>query len=141
MLCPRDGTTLVSEKYEAEVVVDRCPSCHGLWLDKGELEAVQETLEHDYSEQLAHIDTVARAYEMARQKAQPVPACPKCLKALHAEEYAHSSQILVDRCGNCGGIWLDFGEVQALEKFFEQEQGAHTGILKGFFGSLLARLG
>jgi Zn-finger nucleic acid-binding protein len=132
--------TLATEKYEGDVPVDRCPLCHGLWLDKGELEAVQKTLEHDYSKELTHINTVAPAYEMARQRVRPVVNCPKCRSPLHAEEYAYCSQILIDRCGKCGGIWLDTGEVQALEQFFERERGAHKDILKGFFASLLERL-
>ncbi|MDV6032967.1 MAG: zf-TFIIB domain-containing protein [Phycisphaera sp. RhM] len=56
MKCPRDGATLASETYEADVVVDRCPMCRGLWLDSGELKTIQETIEHDYSQQLQRIN-------------------------------------------------------------------------------------
>jgi hypothetical protein len=38
-LCPRDGTKLVTRK-EHGVEVDTCPACRGLWIDKGELEAM-----------------------------------------------------------------------------------------------------
>lgn len=140
MQCPRDAKNLASERYEGEVLVDRCPSCRGIWLDKGELETIQETLERDYSEELAKVNVVARAYELARQKARPVASCPKCQNSMHAEEYAYCSQILIDRCVKCGGIWLDGGELQALEKFFERETGAHQEVRKGFFGSLLQKL-
>lgn len=138
MQCPHDKAVLKSEKYEGDVVVDRCPSCLGLWLDKGELEKVQETLEHDYSEQLNHVNSVASAYELARQKMHPVAACPKCQGSMHAEEYAYCSQIQVDRCVKCKGIWLDAGELRALEQFFERETIDHVGLLKGFFASLLS---
>ena len=136
MQCPRDSKNLASERYEGEVLVDRCPSCHGVWLDKGELEAVQETLARDYSEELATVNLVARAYELARQKTRPVASCPKCQSPMHAEEYAYCSQILIDRCVTCSGIWLDAGELQALETFFERQTGAHQEVRKGFFGSL-----
>lgn len=36
-LCPVDGATLVSETLSG-VVIDRCPTCKGVWLDGGELE-------------------------------------------------------------------------------------------------------
>ena len=136
MLCPRDRAVLSNEKYESDVLVDRCPSCDGIWLQRGELEAIQESLERDYSTELRGIDVVALAYERARQAVRPDIACPSCGSSLQPEEYAYCSQILVDRCGKCGGIWLDSGELKALERFFERE----TGIRKGFFASLLRRI-
>lgn len=39
MRCPKCGGTLVTEEFH-RVQIDRCPDCHGMWLDKGELEAV-----------------------------------------------------------------------------------------------------
>ncbi len=35
--CPRDGTTMVA-KQSSHVTIDQCPTCEGIWLDKGELE-------------------------------------------------------------------------------------------------------
>lgn len=35
--CPRDGATLVSKEFN-HVVIDQCPTCEGIWLDKGELD-------------------------------------------------------------------------------------------------------
>lgn len=35
--CPRDGTALVARETQ-HVVIDECPACGGVWLDKGELE-------------------------------------------------------------------------------------------------------
>ena len=150
MQCPRDGTTLTSEPYEGDVVVERCASCAGLWLDSGELKAVQETIEHDYAGELQQINAVARAYEIARQQARPEIDCPVCHSHLEPREYAYCSQILIDRCVTCGGVWLDAGELQALEKFFEtaraesqEEQAqeeARSEMRRGFFASLWQRL-
>ena len=46
VICPACTTscTGVSLAGHPEPKIDRCPSCHGLWLDRGELEAVYDAL-------------------------------------------------------------------------------------------------
>jgi hypothetical protein len=39
--CPRCDGVLAEISYE-DVLVDRCESCHGVWLDAGELERLTE---------------------------------------------------------------------------------------------------
>lgn len=44
--CPRDGARLTTMEYgETSVVVDACPTCHGIWLDRGEYEKIIEDLD------------------------------------------------------------------------------------------------
>ncbi len=132
--------------WEAAIVVDECVSCRGVWLDKNELEQVQQTLERDYAEELRHINVVAQAYEMARQKAAGNIRCPHCDGELFKREYCYCSQILIDSCPRCG-IWLDKGELDALEQFFERERPALRGeasaqsVRRGFWASLTSLFG
>jgi uncharacterized protein len=118
--CPRDGTPLTTEPYGDNTTVDRCRACAGVWLDPGELETIQQG-SHISPAELDDVDVIADAYEMARQKALPGIKCPRCGLSLEAVEYAYCSRILIDRCAKCGGIWLDAGELEALEKFFKRE--------------------
>jgi hypothetical protein len=37
--CPRDGAKLVT-RNEKGVTIDFCPTCHGMWLDKGDVQTV-----------------------------------------------------------------------------------------------------
>ena len=37
--CPKCGAGLQTEEFH-KIQVDRCPECHGLWLDAGEIDAV-----------------------------------------------------------------------------------------------------
>ena len=39
MKCPKCGADLVTEDFHG-VQIDRCPECHGIWLDAGELDQV-----------------------------------------------------------------------------------------------------
>ena len=55
--------------------------------------------------------------EEARERdAGPVTMdCPRCTGKLHAADY---DGVEINRCDNCGGIWLDAGE---LEQIISQE--------------------
>ncbi|MCM2372139.1 TFIIB-type zinc ribbon-containing protein [Aporhodopirellula aestuarii] len=144
MQCPRDGSTLVSTKYEGEIVVDQCPSCGGVWLDAGELQALQQLAERDHKTYLRRIDIIARAYEFARQETRPEITCPKCGGRLEAGEYVYCSQIMIDRCVDCAGVWLDKGELAALEQFFEEaalqeQEEKGLNLRHSFFASLFHR--
>lgn len=37
--CPNDGSRLV-EMERADVLIDACPTCRGVWLDRGELDKI-----------------------------------------------------------------------------------------------------
>jgi hypothetical protein len=47
MRCPRCGHGL-DERVENGVRIDECPNCGGLWLDKGEFEALAEREESSW---------------------------------------------------------------------------------------------
>ncbi|MFD2514803.1 zf-TFIIB domain-containing protein [Pontibacter locisalis] len=48
MKCPNcNETLLMSEKNGVEI--DYCPSCRGIWLDRGELEKIMERSAEHYS--------------------------------------------------------------------------------------------
>ena len=42
--CPRDQETMAKEVIHG-VIIDRCPSCGGVWLDGGELDAIRHRVE------------------------------------------------------------------------------------------------
>lgn len=41
MKCPKCGADL-QEKSVGSVMLDACPECHGVWLDQGELDMIQQ---------------------------------------------------------------------------------------------------
>lgn len=44
MKCPKCGADLLETEF-SHVKVDRCPDCHGMWLDAGEIEMIGRTSE------------------------------------------------------------------------------------------------
>ena len=75
----------------------------------------------------AQADTHRSKLESENKKAQFWMKCPKCGSDLKEEDYG--AGILVDRCTSkeCGGIFLDGGELEILLK-------AKTPLLQRIFG-------
>lgn len=44
--CPVDGTAM-TKAVAHMMVIDRCPTCHGVWLDGGELDRLKEDVARD----------------------------------------------------------------------------------------------
>lgn len=139
MKCPRDNSLLNPLRYEANIDIDYCPTCKGTWLDKGELEAIQKTVERDYSQLLnkSHLpDKVDAIYTKDKLKNFKSLSCPKCGGIMENRDYGYGSQVRIDSCIAGCGIWLDEGELQSLEIFFEkahqeisaEEQSSSQGI-------------
>jgi Zn-finger nucleic acid-binding protein len=49
LLCPTDGTEL-RRIERSGVHVDACPTCRGVWLDRGELEKIVERERRDFDD-------------------------------------------------------------------------------------------
>ncbi len=139
--CPIDGNELVTRVYEGDVHVDECEACGGIWLDHGELERIQETIEKDYSEDLRRApDFVSSSYELANSRNEEDRACPKCAVEMVKREYAYSSNVRIDVCPPCLGTWLDGGELKMIEIFYERTRSAvrhDENVEAVFFASLL----
>ncbi|WP_299494416.1 zf-TFIIB domain-containing protein [uncultured Shewanella sp.] len=49
----------------------------------------------------------------------PRISCPKCADIVMARHfYSPKNQIEIDSCPGCGGIWLDYGELQKIRQLF-----------------------
>lgn len=142
MKCPIDSTELTEIEYERTVKVDQCNSCQGMWLEQWELKAIQANKGKNYQEDIQELpNLVDKAYMQALEKSRPLLTCPRCLESgntleMERREHGYCSQIMVDICPECQGMWLDKGEVQALEIFFERSHIDDEEIKTGFFQSL-----
>ncbi|GAB4185828.1 MAG: hypothetical protein Kow00108_23280 [Calditrichia bacterium] len=138
MQCPIDRSELVKRIYEANVEIDECPQCKGVWLDEGELEKIQEISDNDYSDELKKMpDYIGNAFDMAKDRREENRVCPKCNQSMDRREYGYCSQVMIDVCPSCRGIWLDNHELQKLEIFYEKSRVEANELKSGFLSSLL----
>jgi Zn-finger nucleic acid-binding protein len=55
---------------------------------------------------------------------------------MERREHGYCSQVMIDTCPKCRGIWLDQGELEALEVFFERTVAETEEVRTGFFARL-----
>lgn len=75
MRCPNDGSRLV-EVERADVLIDACPTCRGVWLDRGELDKIL-VKERQLSAGDADEDFFAEVQGGQRGPSRPAPSRPQ----------------------------------------------------------------
>jgi Zn-finger nucleic acid-binding protein len=104
-LCP--GSILVKHEVNG-TIVDFCESCGGIWLAKGELNKI--THPHDG-------DIEFCSHENKENSVVTNRLCPVCdNKRLIQDNFIEYSDIKIEYCKCCGGIWLDKGELDTINK-------------------------
>jgi Zn-finger nucleic acid-binding protein len=139
MQCPVDSEELQKTVYEAQIETDQCPSCSGMWLDYGKLESIEDSTENDYSEELGNIPNYFdKSYEFALARSEGAYRCPRCANEMEKREYGYCSQIMIDVCPSCRGVWLHRDEIKELEVFFERCRFEAKDIRQGLFKSFIS---
>ena len=106
--CPACTDLLYRRSIEG-VEVDGCPSCGGVWLDRGELHALVST-----DEGLRALDRTFPPGPRLTPLHPPTRACPRCGVALAPIEYDRFRGVRLDNCPSCDGLWLDHGEATEI---------------------------
>jgi len=127
MKCPACDNPL--KEYDAgSVVIDICDTgCSGIWFDAGELEEVDESAEPFPAELLR----ANKNSKVVLDHYKPRP-CPRCSNSLLSRRlYDPASEIELDECLQCAGLWLDIGELELLRDENEQRDMRAT-VLREF---------
>jgi Zn-finger nucleic acid-binding protein len=122
MECPRDHSILRAEPHQEKVEIDRCPTCRGVWLDRGELQTLQDGSAQDQPHVAYAANVIGRSVEEFTQLRASDVSCPRCGTVMSHRRYGFGSQVVIDICLNDCGVWLDAGELQQLEALYEQSQ-------------------
>ena len=102
--CPRCFSELMPEKFSKglwKVDIDKCKSCSGIYLDKGELMTLTG------NRPLHHLTTKHLGVDSDSEI-----LCPGC-GSLMDDEYPGGVEI--DVCLQCNGVWLDKKELDLLK--------------------------
>ena len=89
-----------------QISYDICESCGSLWLDAGELDKMAFKVE-------GSIEYCSK--DKAENISEKEKNCPRCEGVeLDKVFFIGHSDIVLDSCKNCGGFWLDGGELDLI---------------------------
>lgn len=117
-LCP-DCRIPMDQMSFREVQLDDCPQCGGIWFDDGELKKLQsigDQLSFHTLEEKAVPDRSVMPQEAAAK------LCPVCNERLTPYRYMYSSDVVLDECDDCYGVWVQDGELEKMAHYLESEQ-------------------
>lgn len=127
MNCPTCHSAMITLEL-ADVEIDHCVGCGGIWLDSGELELL--------------LDDPARArrlldsFQEEAVSSEGYRKCPICDKKM-AKVIVGSSvpPLLIDKCRRADGLWFDKGELQDILARAELDENSRIQeLLADMFG-------
>jgi len=112
----------------ADVEVDHCVNCSGIWLDSGEL----ELLLNDPAKARSLIDSFVEQKPDAEQPRK----CPICRRKMAKIVVGRSTPpLLIDKCRRGDGLWFDKNELEnILNKAQLDEHSRIQELLADMFG-------
>ncbi len=121
MKCPCCSGPL-QEVHSSAGVVDVCKRCRGIWFDDGELGPFAKRLS-DHENLKGSVPRLFEKRDVGSlyQVKEAERLCPRCNKPMRKFNYAYDSNVLVDRCVECGGIWTDGGEALGIARYLKTD--------------------
>jgi Zn-finger nucleic acid-binding protein len=109
---------IMSEQDFGGVKVDVCNTgCKGIWFDWFELKKLDEK-----NEGMGDLLKQSLNSEHHKDSNRGKIKCPKCQNPMTAHFYQSSKEVTVDECYQCGGFYLDSGELEVIRENFMNEQ-------------------
>jgi Zn-finger nucleic acid-binding protein len=127
MNCPACKNAMITLEL-ADVEIDHCVHCGGIWLDEGELELLMENPEQA-RQLMASLQEDPAIAEQPRK-------CPICDKRM-AKVVVGPSQppLRIDECRRGHGLWFDRGELEDVLARGQLDEGSRIQrLLADMFG-------
>ena len=128
MKCPACKTGMANYEH-GSFSIDVCEKCRGIWFDKDEL----STFVNELFKEKTPENPRGKPQEKLPAQEESERACPVCNKPMIKFKYGSTSDIALDKCPSCKGIWTDAEEVFAIVDFIKNRRANDKG--KKFFSS------
>ena len=109
--CGEEMMNVLIQTRKDRIAYDVCEACGSFWLDKGELDKMAFQVEGSIE---------AGSRNDAEGIAEP-RKCPRCDgEPLCRSEFLRHTDVFLDHCRNCGGFWLDGGDLDLVNRELER---------------------
>jgi len=125
--CPVCENAMITLEL-ADVEIDYCTDCGGIWLDSGELELLLNNPERARK--------LLGAFRIDKNCTEKARRCPICLKKMQKIIVGQPpAPLLIDKCPRGDGLWFDKGELKEIvEKAQLDEESKIQKLLADMFG-------
>ncbi len=120
MICPRCNKELQAAEF-AGVRIETCPDCGGSWFDRDELRQARNIADPDLAWMEFNLWKETDGFHVRKDSSK----CPSCGGKMALIGYT-DSEVELDYCRDCGGIWLDKGEFDAIISALEEDIDSTT---------------
>ena len=136
MQCPQCSRPMSQIDYEG-VTIRTCEGCGGEFIGAVELAHIVKNRQQRFPEAMAEalVDHQPAFGVPAEQKSRTL-TCPDCGSAMAVVNYCGDSGVFVDRCGHCGGMWLDRDELEHVQLLTERWTDAAPEQIRAIAGEL-----
>lgn len=118
MTCPNCQKELQPVDLKG-IIIQECPDCRGKWLKRDQLRLAKDRQD----DHLRWLDFDPFGKDVEKLSVSSAgKTCPECDRTMSSLAY-RQSEIVIDKCPHCEGVWLDHGELARIIKYLE-------GILK-----------
>ena len=133
MKCPNCKIYELADINVNGVEVHTCRFCHGFWLTKNELEDIKDRIPDDA---WLNLDLWNDKKKLTARRSDKI--CPVCNTLLCSFEWDNSN-IIIEMCGQCNGIWLNEGGLKKIIEYIKKT--ADLDILEKYWETLKNKVG
>jgi Zn-finger nucleic acid-binding protein len=106
--CPACARTLAAAVLDETHSAHYCRNCRGVLLSRGTFVDVVR-LRRAWA-----TGTPAQPVPIDRKELARALNCPRCARRMETHPYYGPGNVVIDSCGSCDVIWLDFGELKQI---------------------------
>lgn len=115
MHCPNCKVALHQKSIHG-VEIEECAKCEGIWFEDDELRQVKDKIDSDLNWMDFDILKHPEKFKPTAQRTD----CPNCSKSMDVLDY-DDTQVEIDYCAPCKGVWLEKNELERIIQALEQE--------------------
>ena len=128
MDCPVCRNAMITLEL-AEVEIDYCTDCGGIWLDAGELQLLLDNPNQ--------VEILLNSFKVDSTCTEKKRKCPICLKKMKKIIVSVTQRpLLIDKCPRGDGLWFDRGELKDILRAgsFDEENKVAKLLADMFIG-------